>query len=138
MPAYTGAYLSGARLRGAFLQGADLRGVHLKKDTAHGSGVKGIHLNGAELIGANLSTANLQGAELSEADLRGAILKGALNWKPMQLIQAIYSADTVMPDGSPYEDWIRQPEHINEGWPGADRQTGKPLRWGRGINNNIT
>ena len=111
------ADLGGANLIAANLGWADLSGADLFAADLTGADLTGADLTGADLTGADLTRADLTGADLTGADLDRANLSEATTWTAEQLSQAYYTIDTIMPDGSRYYDWIRDPQHVNEGWP---------------------
>jgi uncharacterized protein YjbI with pentapeptide repeats len=82
----------------------DLRGANLRW-----TDLRGANLYGANLTKANLYGANLIGVDLTEANLSGANLSGAnLCWACTKNIG--FDADTIAPDGRPFEEWLDKPQ----------------------------
>ena len=140
----TGASLAGANLNRIVLSHANLSQADLKNADLASSTLNSVTLTGADLRGADLRQAEIAGfAVLEDADLRHADLRGAvLPWSKLQgakfdemtllwaanlegaeydeleLMKArLNHIKTIMPDGSRYPDWIRQPAQLNRSWP---------------------
>ena len=141
------AYLKDADLSDANLKGADLARARLIDANLTNANLESAFMEEAQLQGANLTLtnflstnlrrANLQGADLESnmssmffgfdsiwhnfegADLKGANLQGITNWTAEQLLGAKSIANAIMPDGTIYEEWIKQykPESTNENEP---------------------
>jgi uncharacterized protein YjbI with pentapeptide repeats len=65
----------------------------------------------ANLQGVVLFGADLQDAQLWNANLQGAYLHRA-NVTPEQLLEAKSLKGAIMPDGTKYEQWIKQYESV--------------------------
>lgn len=83
-----------------------------------------LDLSGADLSGADLSGADLSMAILSGADLRRAILTEAnlehatledAKVTEEQLAKCLSLEWATMPDGQPYEDWLKNKARGEEG-----------------------
>jgi hypothetical protein len=123
----SGADLHGADLRNSTLTDANLGGADLSEADLCDANLRGADLSEANLNGAILNKARLgtarvsvvlpdggaepaepNPADLRRADLSQANLKGAQGWTHEQLDQAKSLKGATMPDGRPYEDWVKR------------------------------
>ncbi|MCA9872490.1 MAG: pentapeptide repeat-containing protein [Anaerolineales bacterium] len=111
-----GADLERIRLIHKDFNGATLRDTNLRGAVLFHSVFKDAKLEGADLEDAFLAFADFQGAKLQRAKLKGAYLSNAKLMKANllgadvddeQLLSAILSDETIMPDGRKYEEWKR-------------------------------
>lgn len=123
------AELDNAQLQGAHLEGASLEAAQLSWADMAGAFLEDAFLTTANFGGANLYQAKLNNANLLETDLRGtnmnmAVLSGAKN-----IEYAVFSEDTVLPDG---KNWtlgrnMREFTHPQE-WK-AEQISTQPKPW---------
>lgn len=121
------ANLAGTSLWGADLQRADLRGANLHEAYLQSARLPSANLEGADLRGANLRgiylrETKLKGVKLEGADLVGTDLKVVRDWSGVslagakiddsQLTRLTLPDDTIMPDGTTYEEWMRKKQTV--------------------------
>ena len=86
----------------------DLSSADLTYSDLSGANLSGIVMLGTRLVGADLRGANLEGTVLNDANLSGANLSGATGKSAEQLEgQSSSLKGAIMPDGSKYEDWLK-------------------------------
>jgi hypothetical protein len=86
----------------------DLSRAELTYADLSGANLSGIVMLDARLVGADLRRANLNGTVLNDANLSGANLSGVTGKSAEQLDgQASSLKGAIMPDGSKYEDWLK-------------------------------
>jgi uncharacterized protein YjbI with pentapeptide repeats len=117
-----GTKLSGADLNSASLNNADLSGAALhnaklsKADLQHAI-LRGAMLGGADMTKANLQGADLTGVKLTPDDLTEANMfeaKGITDRTHDEMVMFVVTttlAGATMPNGQPYEEWIKDSEY---------------------------
>lgn len=95
--------LSLGQLWSANLEDADLRATNLRESELRNANLRNATLNHADLRGTDLL-----GVDFSGASLKGVQLQGSnISLEQIQSAKTLESA--IMPDGSPYEAWKKQP-----------------------------
>lgn len=130
--------LNGANLERANLAESNLAYANMERAILTGANLSWTNLSKANLEKANLSEANLSGANLDDVRLVGADLSGAFLFGTRVSLKSLSTAKSLvnatMPDGTKYEDWIRNqsgesppPNHIAPARPQAPNATEPPL-----------
>ena len=101
--------LYATKLQKSDLTRADLRACRLSQ-----ADLSNARLERAKLSNADLRDADLSGADLTEAILNNATLEHTTGLSNDQLEQAASLEGTVMPNGQPYEDWLKDREGRKE------------------------
>jgi len=91
----------------ADLEGVNLQRPYLERADLNNADLSNANLSSADLNNANLTIANLWSADLHGADLSNANLSNATNWTKTQLLSAYSLEGATMPNGKPYEDWLK-------------------------------